>query len=71
MPVWVQQGTTEYLKRMPHQCQVKLIEIIPAKRTKNSDIKRIIADESRRLLAAVPKNNKIVALDVKGMLIAL
>ena len=66
MPTWVQQGTTEYLKRMPHQCRVKLIEIIPAKRTKNSNIKRIITDESTRLLAAVPKNNKIVALDVKG-----
>jgi len=66
MPVWVNQGCQEYLKRMPKECHVKLIEISAAKRTKKSDFKRIITDESQRLLAAIPKNNRIIALDVKG-----
>jgi 23S rRNA (pseudouridine1915-N3)-methyltransferase len=66
MPVWVNQGCQEYLKRMPKECNVKLIEISAAKRTKKSDFKRIITDESQRLLAAIPKNNRIIALDVKG-----
>jgi len=66
MPVWVNQGCQEYLKRMPKECSVKLIEISAAKRTKKSDFKRIITDESQRLLAAIPKNNRIIALDVKG-----
>ncbi len=66
MPAWVNQGCQDYLKRMPKECQVKLIEINPIKRTKNSDIKRIIKEEGQRLLSAIPKNNQVVALDVKG-----
>lgn len=36
------------------------------KRGKNPDIPRIVRDESRKLLAAVPKNSQLVVLDVLG-----
>ena len=61
MPTWVDQGVKEYTKRMPRECQVKLIELAAAQRSKTTDLKKAIQDESQRLLKAVPKNCDIIA----------
>jgi len=66
MPAWVTGGMNEYIKRMPRECQVKLVELAAAQRSKTTDLKRAIQDEGERLLKAVPKNCDIIALDVKG-----
>ena len=66
MPAWVEQGYEEYAHRMPAEAKLELKEIAPGKRGKNADIKRIIQDEGQRIQAAIPKNNRIVILDVKG-----
>lgn len=66
MPTWVEQGYKEYAQRMPVEARLVLKEIAPSKRGKNADIKRIIQDEGQRLQAAIPKNNRIIALDVQG-----
>lgn len=66
MPAWVEQGYQEYAQRMPAEVQLILKEISPGKRGKNADINRIMQDEGQRIQAAIPKNNHIVALDVKG-----
>lgn len=66
MPSWVEQGYQEYAHRMPAEAKLELKEIAPGKRGKNADIKRIIQDEGDRIKAAIPKNNRIVVLDVKG-----
>lgn len=66
MPAWVEQGYEEYAQRMPVEAQLMLKEISPGKRGKNADISRIMQDEGQRIQAAIPKNNHIVALDVKG-----
>ncbi len=66
MPAWVQAGFEEYQKRLPREYQLNLIEIAASQRTKNSNIKNIIDDESKQLLSKVPKNNKIIALEVTG-----
>jgi len=66
MPAWVEQGYREYAQRMPLEAKLELKEIAPGKRGKNADIKRIIQDEGQRIQAAIPKNNRIVVLDVKG-----
>jgi len=66
MPAWVNEGMNEYMKRMPRECQVKLIELTAAQRAKTTDLKRAIQDEGERLLKAIPKNCDIIALDVKG-----
>ena len=66
MPAWVEQGYQEYAHRMPTEAKLVLKEIAPGKRGKNADIKRIIQDEGQRIQAAIPKNNRIVILDVKG-----
>ena len=66
MPAWVEQGYKEYAHRMPTEVSLELKEIAPGKRGKNADIKRIIQEESQRIQQAIPKNNRIVVLDVKG-----
>ncbi len=66
MPAWVEQGFQEYAQRMPAEARLELKEIAPGKRGKNADIKRIVQDEGQRLQAAIPKNTRIVVLDVKG-----
>ena len=66
MPAWVEQGYQEYAHRMPAEANLELKEIAPGKRGKNADIKRIIQDEGQRIQLAIPKNNRIIVLDVKG-----
>lgn len=66
MPSWVEEGFAEYAKRMPPESKFKLVEIAAGKRGKNSDIKRLTQQEGEKMLAAIPKGTKVVALDVLG-----
>ena len=66
MPPWVEQGYQEYAQRMPVEARLVLKDLAPGKRGKNADIPRILQDECQRIQAAIPKNNRIVVLDVKG-----
>ncbi len=66
MPSWVQQGFNEYSKRMPRDCEVVLKEVLPGKRTKNSDLKRIVRDEGERMIKALSTKSHVVALDIPG-----
>jgi 23S rRNA (pseudouridine1915-N3)-methyltransferase len=66
MPDWVEQGYAEYAKRLPPECRLNLVEIAPAKRAKRPDIPRLLRDEGQRLLAAIPKGCRVLALEVKG-----
>jgi 23S rRNA (pseudouridine1915-N3)-methyltransferase len=66
MPDWIDSGINEYIKRMPRECEVKIIELPAAQRSKSTDLTKAILDEGRRMLKAVPKNCDIIALDVKG-----
>lgn len=66
MPAWVEQGYQEYAQRLPAEAQLLLREISPGKRGKNADISRIMQEEGQRIQSAIPKNNHVVALDVKG-----
>jgi 23S rRNA (pseudouridine1915-N3)-methyltransferase len=66
MPAWVQAGFEEYAKRLPAHCKLVLREIPAGKRGKGSDLDRLTQEEGKRLLAAVPKGARIVALDRAG-----
>jgi 23S rRNA (pseudouridine1915-N3)-methyltransferase len=66
MPGWVQEGYSEYAKRLPRECELVLKEIAPGKRSKNSDTRKIIKEEGERMLAAVPEQAHIVTLDIPG-----
>ncbi|MNM84087.1 Ribosomal RNA large subunit methyltransferase H [compost metagenome] len=65
-PSWVAHGFSEYQKRLSHWLPLELVEIEPGLRGKGRDPKRAIEDEGKRVLAALPKNAYVVALDVPG-----
>lgn len=65
-PQWVQAGVEEYVKRMPPECRVELVEIPPGKRAKGIPIDRVREQEGERILSALPKGARVVALEVKG-----
>ncbi|WP_372356306.1 23S rRNA (pseudouridine(1915)-N(3))-methyltransferase RlmH [Xanthomonas sp. NCPPB 3443] len=65
-PSWVAQGFAEYQKRLSHWMPLELVEIEPGLRGKGRDAQRATDDEGRRVLAALPKNAYVVALDVPG-----
>lgn len=66
MPDWVAQGFDEYARRLPADCALQLTEIPAGKRGKNADIARILQQEGERMLAALPKSARVVAMDVQG-----
>lgn len=65
-PDWVAAGFSEYQKRLSHWLPLGLHEVAPGIRGKGRDAARAIADEGARVLAALPKNAHIVALDGRG-----
>ena len=65
-PSWVAQGFADYQKRLSHWLPFELVEVEPGLRGKGRDPQRAIEDEGKRVLAALPKNAHIVALEVTG-----
>lgn len=66
MPSWVQTGYEDYAKRLIQEIRLNLIELPISKYHRNNDIQRILQDEGERMIAAIPNNNVVIALDVKG-----
>ncbi|MEJ1379217.1 MAG: 23S rRNA (pseudouridine(1915)-N(3))-methyltransferase RlmH, partial [Candidatus Sedimenticola sp. (ex Thyasira tokunagai)] len=44
----------------------QLVEIAPGHRGKSADVARTVRDEGERMLKAIPRNCRVMALDVKG-----
>ncbi len=65
-PSWVAQGFADYQKRLSHWLPFELVEVEPGLRGKGRDPQRAIEDEGKRVLAALPKNAHVVALEVTG-----
>lgn len=66
MPAWVADGFAEYRKRLSHDLPLELVEIPLGARGKGRDPARAIADEGAAVLAALPKDVHVVALDGRG-----
>lgn len=65
-PAWVAEGFGEYRKRLSHWLPFELVEVEPGLRGKGRDPARAMADEGQRVLAALPRNAWVVALDGRG-----
>ncbi|MEJ2643423.1 MAG: 23S rRNA (pseudouridine(1915)-N(3))-methyltransferase RlmH [Gammaproteobacteria bacterium] len=63
---WVEAGYQEYAKRLPRECALRLVQISPGKRTRSADPARAVREEGERMLAAIPRDSMVVALDVTG-----
>lgn len=66
MPAWVAEGFGEYRKRLAHDLPLELIELKPGLRGKGRDDARAMADEGAAILAALPRDTHVVALDGRG-----
>jgi 23S rRNA (pseudouridine1915-N3)-methyltransferase len=65
-PDWVRSGFDAYAKRLRGSCSLALTEVALARRNKSTAPARGLDEEGRRMLAAVPKGARIVALDESG-----
>jgi len=66
LPGWQQQGFQEYAKRLPRECAMTCTEIPAATRGKSRPTKQMIEKESDRMLAAIARNDYVIALDQPG-----
>jgi 23S rRNA (pseudouridine1915-N3)-methyltransferase len=65
LPAWANAAVAEYLKRMPREARVELVEVKPDKRAGQS-AESIKTSEAVRLLDKLPPGDRLVALDEHG-----
>ncbi len=66
MPAWVTEGYQDYAKRLPRECALRLVEIPLGQRGKTRTAAQSRSEEGRQMLAALPRDCLVVALDVQG-----
>lgn len=69
MPDWVELGCAEYLKRMPREMPVEIIEIKPDKRASGKNAVQVQEAESKRIIEAAGRDY-LIALDEHGQEVA-
>lgn len=65
MPDWVAQGCNEYLKRMPRELAMEIVEIKPDKRAGGRNAEQVQEAEGKRILE-IAGRDYLVALDESG-----
>lgn len=65
MPSWVESACAEYIKRMPRELSVQLVEIKPDKRAAGKNSEAVQEAEAKRILEVVGKDY-LIALDERG-----
>jgi 23S rRNA (pseudouridine1915-N3)-methyltransferase len=65
MPAWVEVACAEYIKRMPREFTIEIIEIKPEKRAAGNSTENIQELEAKRILEAIGKDY-LVACDERG-----
>lgn len=67
MPGWVNEAWRDYVMRLPRGLQPELTEIPLGSRSgRNADMVRAKQAEGERVLKALPKQGRVVALDERG-----
>lgn len=65
-PAWIQEGFNEYVRRMPPEARIELVEVKPEERGAGRAIDRAKTLEGDRLVAALPPGATLIALDERG-----
>ncbi len=65
MPDWVNQACQDYIKRMPREMQLEIIEIKPDKRAAGKNSQTVQQAEAKRILEACAQDYRVV-LDEHG-----
>ena len=66
MPSWVVEAYQEYAKRLPRECMLQLVEVPLSKRRKSLASEQAADEEGHLMLASLPKDCTVIALDVRG-----
>ena len=66
MPGWVDDGFTDYARRMPRSLRIELKEVRPESRREGRPVEQILNAEADRIDAAIPKGCQRIALDEHG-----
>lgn len=64
--MWVADGFLAYRQRISRELPIDLVELPAGRRSKGSDSRRAITEEGVAMLAALPKNAWVIALDGRG-----
>ncbi|MBE2259971.1 MAG: 23S rRNA (pseudouridine(1915)-N(3))-methyltransferase RlmH [Rhodobacteraceae bacterium] len=64
-PAWVAQGCAEYIKRMPRELPLAIVEVKPESRGSKTR-EQLLAAEKTRLRAALQGYGRVVVLDERG-----
>lgn len=73
MPTWVQAGVDEYFKRIQPMISTEIVELPPAKRSKNpsaAEIDKYKQQEGQTILSARHPKEKLWVLEVKGKMLS-
>ena len=65
-PSWVQAGYEQYARRLSGSCKMELVEIPLGRRSASGPVRKAVAQEAERMLRAIPRGARVVALDVNG-----
>lgn len=65
MPDWVNKGSEEYIKRIPKPGFIKVLEV-PLLKRQDDKLPSIIEKEGNKMLALIPKQSLVIALDRQG-----
>ena len=63
---WVEEACQFYIKRLPAEFAFTMTAIHPLKRTKNTHLETVRAEEWARVRAKVPQTTRLVLLDERG-----
>ena len=69
MPAWVDAACSDFIKRMPRELSVEMIDIKPEKRAAGNNTENIQLIEAKRMIEVVGKDfskNYMVACDERG-----
>ncbi|MCC7255581.1 MAG: 23S rRNA (pseudouridine(1915)-N(3))-methyltransferase RlmH [Dokdonella sp.] len=66
MPAWVAEGFAEYRKRLSREVPLELVEVALGMRGKGRDPARAISDEGGAVMAALGRDEHVIALDGGG-----
>lgn len=67
MPTWVKAGYEEFSRRLPPECNLKLVEVSAVKRRKGLAVADMLKREGERMLRSIPPRVRILTLEREGV----
>ena len=67
--VWLRDGIDQYIERIGHYIQVKVLQVRGIRSTQGMDPAEVMRRETKSILRAIPKKSFIVVLDIEGQML--